>query len=180
MEKKIRALFEKERQMDCPRNPNHEEEFIARLYEELPERKRGFSPILKIAASIVLLIGMGIFYYTSLGPVSPVPSGNPETFSLGQLSPDLKEVENYYSSNIQTLLTNIEHHREGTAEKERYLNRLSILQKEHETIVSEIKEDGPSTFTVSALINNLRLQLELLQELNHEITSSKNENYGTI
>jgi len=180
MEKDIRALFEKERHMDYPRNQNHEAEFITRLHEELPEKRKDFPPILKIAAFIVLLTGMGIVYYTSMSPVNSGASENPETFSLGQLSPDLKKVEHYYSSNIETLLTNIEHNTEDTEVRERYLNNLSMLQEEHKTIISEIKKDGPSTFTVSALITNLRLQLELLQELNHEITSSKNENYETI
>ncbi|NER15387.1 hypothetical protein GWK08_18170 [Leptobacterium flavescens] len=176
MEKDLKELFEIERQVDHPRKPDHEARFIERLYEELPNKKKSSPLMLKIAASIVFLIGIAAASYSLLSP----RSGSANNFSLSQLSPELKEVESYYTSNIEIILTQIEKNKENRGFEGRYLQRLSILQEEYEILISEIKEEGPNTFNVSAMINNLRLQLELLQELNREITSSKNKNYEII
>lgn len=181
MDKKIRALFDKERQMKYPRNPDHEVAFLARLHRELPEKERNPFSILKIAATIILIVSMGIAYHTTIGTQDRTPSEDRNTVSLGEISPELKQVEDQYLFQIKNLLTNIEGQAKDMEQKERYLNRLSRLQAEQDTILHEIKEDGPSTITIYTLIKNLRLQLELLEELEHEITSSKkSENYETI
>jgi len=180
MEKDLKELFEKERQVNHPRKSNHEAEFIQKLYQELPIKKKAYSFVVKIAASAVFIIGIGITSYILVNHTDLEQSGASENFSLGQLSPDLKEIENYYSSNIKILLENIEKGGENKNIKNRYLDRLSLLQKEYETLISEIKEGGPNTFIISALINNLQLQMELLQELNQEIISSKNKHHETI
>lgn len=176
MEKDLRELFKKEREIDHPREQGHEVRFIEKLYEELPNKEKSSPLLFKIAASIIFLVGVGFLYYNTLGSVD----SSQTNFTLGQLSPDLKKIENYYSSNIEILLTHIERNKEDKHFESRYFNRLSILQQEYEALISEIKEEGPNSFIVSALVNNLQLQLELLQELNQKITSSKNENHEII
>ncbi|MDY8134670.1 hypothetical protein [Aquimarina sp. 2201CG5-10] len=180
MEKDLKELFEKERNINHPRKPDHEIKFITRLYEELPNKNKSSYLVFKIAASVVFIIGIGIAYYISLPLETTHQTEVSTNFSLGQLSPDLEKIENYYTSNIEMMLVEIEENRGNKSFKDRYFKRLSLLQEEYEVLITEIREGGPNSFTISAIINNLRLQLELLEELNQEITSSKNEHHEII
>jgi len=43
-----------------------------------------------------------------------------------------------------------------------------------------MNEEGPNSQSISVLINNLKLQLELLQELREQIKSTKNKKHEII
>ena len=58
------------------------------------------------------------------------------------------------------------------------MDRLSELNLEYEDLNKELNELGPNDQTISALIENLQLRLELLQKLKkklNQLKPSKNE-----
>src|SRR5690606_30104386 len=129
---------ERERQGDSMKE-GHRERFLQRLEKELPtvvERKKGFSQGLKIAASLVVLFGLTLFFTNLSGPGDPIEKdsvGEPGTpqltrsLSLGDLSPDFKKVETYYTTNINLHLSELLERSDHRELIERYLEQLGEL-----------------------------------------------------
>jgi hypothetical protein len=63
-----------------------------------------------------------------------------------------------------------------------FMNQLQELDVEYETLNEELNKIGPNDQTISALIQNLQLRLQLLQKLKKKLNSlntSKNEQIET-
>lgn len=60
-----------------------------------------------------------------------------------------------------------------------YLLRLEELNKEYAVLAEELTESGPSELTVNALINNLKLRLNLLYRLKEKLNelNASEDNY---
>jgi hypothetical protein len=86
----------------------------------------------------------------------------------------------FKKENINITLSEIEDGIESQSMVDRYMKRFDILKEEHKSLIAEINEEGPSTMSINALINNLKKQLELLQVLKIEIKEFKNEYYESI
>ena len=194
MERDLRKLFEQEREVKkFQMKRGHEERFLNRLDQALPKNGKPASNFLKIAASILVLISVGWFTYTELNTHDDVIKetvvskdnrieGN-EAISLGDLSPDLKKVENYYVANINLQLSQLEISEDNKAMVNGFMDRLSELNTEYQRLNDELNQIGPNDQTITALIKNLQLRLQLLQKLKtklNELKSSKNEHDTNI
>jgi hypothetical protein len=179
MAQDIRKLFESERQqMDLKAGKDlmpkgHESRFLKKLDEALPttSNPNRFS-FLNIAASIVLLIGLSFGAYQIMGTKTGVEETQPiavTTKSLGDISPQLKKVEDYYLANINLELSKMKVTPESKELFDGYLLRLEELNKEYAVLAQELTESGPSELTVNALINNLKLRLNLLYRLKDKL-----------
>ena len=118
----------------------------------------------------------------------PIPSQNAvadteqqeadETITLGDLSPDLQKVENYYLASINMELSKLEVSTDNKELVDGYMEQLAELNREYDQLNKELNTFGPNDQTISALIKNLQLRLQLLQKLKeklNQIKSSKNE-----
>ncbi|MGB5436573.1 MAG: hypothetical protein WBM98_11840 [Maribacter sp.] len=191
MAQDLRKLFEEEcKKEGYVMTEGHEKRFMELLDRELPTKRKPSFLILKIAAAILVLVGMGTFMYTNRevknikttivekDPIMETKTG----ISLGDLSPDLKKVENYYVANINLELSKLNISGETKELVDSYMERLSELNVEYKTLNTELNQIGPNDQTISALIKNLQLRLQLLQKLKknlNEVQSSKNEQYET-
>lgn len=178
----------KKQQIEMKRG--HEQRFMDRLEDELPVggKKKTINNFfwLKVAAVIVLVLGLGI-YISSLengirldSETQIVEKENAEvpTISLGDLSPDLKKIENYYVTNINLELSGLEFDGDNKTLIDGYLDKLSELNAEYTLLNEELNQIGPNDQTINALIKNLQLRLQLLQKLKtklNQLKSSKNE-----
>ena len=173
MEQNLKKIFEQERLVNHKRNADHEDLFIEQLYKELPVKKSTAFSNFRIAASILVFLGIGALSYTLLDN----PSNKKDEFiayTLKNISPELKEIESFYVSNINLIVSDIEKNSESQALIKRYMKRLSLLKEEYKNLITEMNEEGPNSLSINVLINNLKLQLELLQELSEQIRSTKN------
>ncbi|MCR9225819.1 MAG: hypothetical protein NXH90_00155 [Flavobacteriaceae bacterium] len=193
MARDLRKLFEKEReQKSFKMREGHEDRFFAKLEEELPKnphKKKVISLWMQIAASIVVAVGLSIYYFNgtggAVGPdekITVVDRDNPnkevQGISLGDLSPDLKKIETYYTTNINLQLSELAEDPGNRELVDSYMDRLSELNKEYQRLNQELNDLGPNDQTINALINNLQLRLQLLQKLKsklNQLKSSKNE-----
>ncbi len=188
MGRDLRALFKKEREgQKFELRKNHEARFLERLDKELPEKKKPSFALLKIAASIIVVIGLGFMGYLKFSEQETIPTTivdvdktqKEETdFSFGDLSPDLKKVENFYVANINMELSKLEVSGENKELVDSFMERLSELNLEYKDLNKELNELGPNDQTITALIENLQLRLQLLQKLKrklNQLKSSKNE-----
>ncbi len=191
MAQDLRDLFKEEKQEKYPMKEGHEARFLDRLDEELPQTKKSSFYFLKIVASVLLLVSAGIFGYQQWKGKSEIPvtvvDKDPVLeeepgLSLGDLSPDLQKVEDYYVANINLELSELEVSDDNKALVDGFMERLATLNEEYKQLNKELNEVGPNDQTVTALIKNLELRLQLLRKLKeklNELKSSENEQITT-
>ena len=182
MAQDIRKLFENEPKVFKDKMPKgHEAKFSKMLDEALPVKsKKSAFTFLNIAASVVLLIGFSFGAYQFLGS-EDVEIPTQETVarkSLGDISPQFKKVEDYYLANINLELSKMKVTPESKELFDGYLVRLEELNKEYHRLEEELTQFGPNEQTVNALIDNLKLRLNLLYRLKEKL-SELNEHNNT-
>ncbi|UJH66849.1 hypothetical protein [Allomuricauda sp. SCSIO 65647] len=190
MAQDLRELFEKERKKQSFKmKEGHEDRFLAKLEETIPQTKKyNHFSWLRIAASVVILVGIGAFLFlrndvsdpnTKATVVEQSSDNKTErAISLGDLSPDLQKVEAYYVANINMELANLEVSDDNKALVDGFMEQLAELDAEYKKLNQELNEVGPNDQTITALIKNLQLRLQLLQKLKtklNQLKSSKNE-----
>lgn len=182
MAQDLRKLFENERNVTNKKMPQgHEDRFLSMLDKEFPQEvqsKKQFS-WLQIAASIVVLLGLGYLVFSSLNPANDKPINSPEmvgnTKSLQDVSPQLKKVEDYYLANINLELSKLEYTPENKELFDGYVTRLGELSAEYEKLSNELVTEGPTENTVNSLIDNLKLRLNLLYRLKEKLNELNTE-----
>lgn len=181
MQRDIRKLFKEDAQLAKGNMPEgHETRFLQKLDQELPVKRSNSFFFLKIAASLVIAFGLGFAIYTKMGPkpvkpvITNVQDKTPEIKSLSDISPDLKKVETFYLANINMELAKMNYAPEHMELIDGYLKRLAELNKEYDRLNKELSETGPNIETVDALINNLKLRLNLLQRLKEQLNELNN------
>lgn len=182
----LRDLFKEERKQKFSLKQGHEARFLKKLDDSLPVKKKSSIQLWYVAASVIVLVGIGLFGYLQSQkddsiPTTIVEKGNLKEnadFSFGDLSPDLKKVENYYVANINLELSKLEISDKNKGLVDSFMDRLSELNLEYKELNKELIELGPNDQTINALIENLQLRLQLLQKLKkklNQLKSSKNE-----
>lgn len=175
MARDIRDLFKEEGIQHETMSDNHQEKFLEKLDKALPIlNKRRFN-WLQIAASMVVLLGVsfGIHHYFNATPsinttISEIePTTNIKT--LGDVSPGLKKVEDYYLASINLELSKMAYTPETKDVFDGYLEQLEGLDEEYQRLSVELTELGPNELTVNALIDNLKLRLNLLYRLRSQL-----------
>lgn len=194
MKQDVRARFKNESiQKRMPKG--HQDRFLNKLEKALPEEKGNVKKLSisywGVAASIAILcvLGGGMFWMQDKQIIDApqVVSGDDhhqstnetadgKTISLGDLSPDLKKVEEYYTTNINLQLAMLELNDENKEVFEGYMAQLATLASEYKTLNTELTAHGPSEETVTALINNLQLRLQLLYRLQEKLKELKQSN----
>jgi hypothetical protein len=179
----------------------HEARFEKKLQQAFPTRlqdnRRKSNNVsfywLKIAATVIIFLGAGYFAYQQWGGVENTDAvlvdniGVDETttsqFTLGDLSPDLKKVEEFYTNGINIQLASLQNDTDNKELIDGYLKQINELNKEYELLNKELNEVGPTEATITALIDNLKLRLELLFKLKNKLKELKqleNEQFSDI
>ncbi|TVZ17244.1 hypothetical protein [Maribacter sp. MAR_2009_72] len=185
MEQDLREMFKTQHKDErCALKTGHEARFLQKLEKELPIGKKKNRSWLFMAASIVILLGIGLGYtYTNRNVEQPAVVNAEENlpdreFTFGDLSPDLKKVENFYMANINIELSKLQFSTDNKDLIDSYMEQLNNLNMEYKNLNTELKELGPNDQTITALIENLQLRLQLLQKLKkklNDLKQSKNE-----
>jgi hypothetical protein len=189
MAQDIRKLFKNEQKVFKDKMPEgHEARFLEKLDDKLPEQPtRNVFTFSNVAASVVILIGLsfGAYQFINSGEdqlnsnsseqlISETESESP----LGKLSPQLKKVEDYYLANINLELSKMKVTPDNKELFDGYLLRLEELNKEYEVLANELTQSGPTERTVEALIENLKLRLNLMYRLKDKLSELNNETNG--
>lgn len=192
MSQDLRDLFKKDSsESSAKMKAGHEARFLEKLEKELPATKKSSFLMWKVAASIAVLFGIGLYFINQDGadPIDTEVVGTDNSiddarpFSLGDLSPDLKGIEDYYVSTINFELSKLELTAGNKGLVDSYLEQLFELDEEYSKLNIELNEMGPNDQTINALIKNLQLRLQLLHKLKgklNELKSSENEQDNII
>lgn len=176
MAKDIRDLFEADKKLSTDKMPEgHEQRFLKKLEKVAPKRKKSKFSFLNIAASVVILIGLSFGAFKMFNNPQPIdvvdvePKETIKTKTLGDISPDLKKIEDYYLANINLELSKIKLTPENKELFDGYVQRLNELKAEYQRLSVELTNEGPDEFTVDALISNLKLRLNLMYRLKEQL-----------
>ncbi|WP_248723346.1 hypothetical protein [Seonamhaeicola sp. ML3] len=190
MAQDIRDLFKNEKVSHEKMPQHHQDRFLKRLDEAFPEKNTSTSNYvwMRVAASIVLLIGLSFGAYKFINPNT---SGIEETQTivnsestvatktLGDISPGLKKVEDYYLASINLELSKIKYSPENKDLFDGYIEQLAELDTEYKKLSKELTNSVPSELTVNALIDNLKLRLNLLYRLKSQLEELTPSEVGT-
>ncbi|WP_299763181.1 hypothetical protein [uncultured Dokdonia sp.] len=167
----------------------HQSRFEDRLAQALPQQeetrgsKKGVFFFMKVAAMLILATGIvwGVskYAFAKADPGNSVVSTDVKevkkerTIQLSEISPDFKKVENYYLASINLELTRLEINDENKELIDSFLKQLSELDEEYQRLNKEISESGISEEMVNAMIDNLKLRVELLSKLKRKLAELK-------
>lgn len=193
MAQDIRELLKKDSEKLSGSMPEgHRELFAALLEEELPQTGKSHHFFwMRIAAGFLLVLAAGVFVYfqqagnglqTGPGVAGTDQDGKEKVteITLGDLSPDLGKIENYYLASINVELASIEMNADTKQLVSGYMSRLSELNDAYQKLTRELNEIGPNQQTVDALIDNLQLRLDLLYRLKDQLQELKKEENETF
>ncbi|WNH10145.1 hypothetical protein [Thalassobellus suaedae] len=175
MAQDIRDLFKDDKVAFETMPENHQDRFLKKLDEVLPvEPKKHHFNWLGIAASVILFLGLGFGVYSYFQPnienSSVVVSTQAiKTKTLGDVSPGLKKVEDYYLASINLELSKMKYTPETKDVFDGYLLQLRELDEEYKRLSLELTESGPTELTINALIDNLKFRLNLLYRLRSQL-----------
>jgi hypothetical protein len=185
MAQDIRKMLQEQAPETSKLSEGHEARFEALLAESFSNKKENHSFFwMKIAAVGILLLSLGYFGYQQLSNDDELETQIAETvvdrqddkqqFTLGDISPDLKKVEDFYLTGIDVQLASLKITDDNKELMDGYLLRIGELDKEYKLLNKELNDVGPSEASVNALIDNLKLRLELLFKLKNKLKELKN------
>lgn len=197
MARDIKKMFEHYMPESSEIPSGHQARFEAKLNkafsESISEEKSTSIPWMKIAAIAIVFFAVSFFGYQQLSkPGADISNdtnnslvknndekleeNNSPKLSLADISPDLKKVEEYYMTGINVQLASLKIDDDNRELVDGYMQRLSALDKEYTSLNAELNKVGPSEATVTALIDNLKLRLDLLFKLKSKLKELKNQN----
>lgn len=176
MPKDLREMVQNEPIHNGELSKNHRRKFENRLHKEMHSGSLTKFQFLKIAASFLLIVGLGssLYYFSNYDLESTNSVAKIE--SLGSISPELKKIENYYLASIQTEISNIEETPENKELLNGYFEKIGELTKEYKVLTEELNSEGLNEKSINALIENLQLRLKLLYQLQEQLNELKNIN----
>ena len=178
-------------------NTGHKKRFEQKLDRALPkEKKTNTFFFLKIAAVLIVALGVGLFYFSNRNVSVPdtqiveTPDEesideiyNESQFQLSDISPEFKKIESYYLAGINMELAKLEINNDNKALIDAFMLQMEELDKEYQRLNAELQEIGPNEQTIEAMIANLQLRMDLLRKLKsklNEIKQSKNKSYENL
>ena len=151
---------------------NHEERFRQKIKSRsFRKTKRNgvislWLPIMSVAAAlaIALLVFQGVFQ----SPFS-------QETDLANVSPKMKETQNFYASVIETELENLKDER--TPETEAVINdalkQMDKLEQNYENLKKDLVKSGQDQRVIYAMITNFQQRIDLLKNVLEQVNTIK-------
>lgn len=156
---------------------NHRKKFESKLDKGLHKNVFYNRMYFKVAASVVILLGLGYFInggFNNTNQVVERPS-----LTINELSPELGKIESYYTTAINYELANLPISEGNNTLIKNYLAKVEILSKQYKSLNAKLLKGDLSEAVINNLITNLQMRLQLLLELKTELDktkTTKNEN----
>lgn len=173
MPKDIRDILKENSGRGLELSKDHRVNFEERLQKLNKPKVRNYF-FLKIAASILIIVSIGymaIIHQPTDGIKNS--SQNSSIVDLGTVSPEMKQIENYYLTAINYEMASLEVNPEAKEILDQYLEKISELTKAYKQLNIDLSQEGINEKTINALITNLQLRLQLLLELKDTINELK-------
>jgi hypothetical protein len=153
----------------------HFERFNRKLEQKFHAHKvtRSIVPYLLKAAVVTLLITLSSLWTWDhfLRP------GN-SRMTLGQVSPQYKEVENYYVHQVNMMETEIVNVdlKDGSEQKTMLLKEMKTMDSTYVSLQKELKANPNDERIINAMIEHYQTKLEVMTYIVNQLKSIKNDN----
>ena len=143
----------------------------AKISEELHQEKSKViplwkSPLFRVAASVLLLLGIASFFGLALW--------NNSANKTQYASKELMEIDMYYkdlvSYQVQLVKNNQNLSEENKAE---FLSFMDELDAEYEVLKKEMQKNLDNEQVLEAIVGNYKKRIELIENLLHQLSESK-------
>lgn len=156
----IDELFKSlEGQFDVHQTPDgHQKRFLDRLNsaQEAKPRTNWWRP-LSIAASVVVIIGLGFSLLKS-----PQPSGE-----LASVSPEMEQTQTFFVTTINSEIEKLKSFEtpETKVMIDDALNQITNLEEEYQLLKKDLVESGNDKRVIYAMISNFQKRIDLLEQV---------------
>lgn len=150
----------------------HQERFLEKLNRSkgvvgINTRKRNWWKPLSLAASIALLVSLGIGYFSLDTTVEE---------RVAQISPEASQTHFYFANLIEEQVRELEE--QSNPETENVINdalvQLQKLEVDYKRLEKDLLEGGDSKLILSAMITNFQTRIDLLESVMNQINTIKN------
>jgi uncharacterized protein YeeX (DUF496 family) len=183
MQQDIKEILKNYKEKNIELSATHSHKFEQLLQSELQQQKpkKKNYKWLSIAASVVLLISLGIKFYPTKNTITTIDKDTEtnsafKQISLGSISPQFQTIETYYVNSINLEISQLDLTEENKEIVDDYLLKIAQLTKEYKSLTKELNTNGVNDATIDALISNLQLRLQLLKRLKKQLNELKNLN----
>ena len=158
-------LFEKfKNQWDVQEmNSDHQLDFLNKLNNK-KRPKKNYYAVLGIAASIVLLLGISVFYNNE----------KPKEYKFA--SKETKRTDSIFSILIDNELVKLKE--KSSPENEQIikdaLKQMKVFDTDYQKIINELEKNGENKQIIYAMINNLQTRISFLQTVLQRIEENEN------
>jgi len=168
-----------------PLRDGHKARFEALLDEKLPQKEEssegGLFLWMKIAAVIMVAViaGWAVYGYAFAKAdsekelVENTRTEKTQNVRLADISPEFKKLEDYYVASVNVELARLEFDDANKELVDAFMKQLASLDREYKKLNAEITETGLTSETVDAMVQNLKLRLELLFKLKSKLNELK-------
>ena len=135
------------------------------------------SPLLRIAASVVLVFGLSAFIWTTMLTTSN------NTLQNGFVSQELQDIDVHYKSLVSNQVQLVKDHPKlSDKDKEEFLLFMVELDEEYALLKLEMQKNLDNEIILEAIVGNYKKRIELIENLLHQINDAKktNDDYGYI
>lgn len=155
----------------------HQKRFLEKLEASkgvvsIQKRKTSWWRPLSIAASVVILLGVGISLFNTSPSIDQ---------QVAEIAPEVSQTEFYFASLIEEQVKQLE--KESTPETKKIIDdtmiQLQRLETNYKMLEQDLLNGGNSKLILSAMINNFQTRIDLLQDVLHQVENIKNlKNYN--
>jgi hypothetical protein len=178
MKDKLEQFVEENRDSFDSFSPDQAEKVWGRIEAERKGSQRG-KIILRYflrAASVLLIFGLSYLFHDYMDRNKDARIAEEKMNDIYQQLPELKEAESYYSSLVSNKLEEMKPFlAENPGISKAVDVDLSELDSVYVSLKNDLKDNVANDQIIEAMIQNYRLKLRILEELQSEIKQEKNK-----
>jgi len=162
----LNELFDKfENQWDVQEmNVDHQVDFLNKLNNKKQPKKKNYWFVMAVAASIVLMLGVSLFYKNE----------KPKEFKFA--SKETQRTDSIFSILIDNELVKLKE--KSSPENEQIINdalkQMKVFDADYQKIINELQKNGENKQIIYAMISNLQTRISFLQTVLKRIEENEN------
>jgi hypothetical protein len=156
---------------DAEPGDGHFDRFMQKLSRIRPVRKFTIPYYLKVAIVLILVSVSSILFYELV--ISP--SFEKNGYSFGKLSPEYREVEDYYIHSIKVKYNQLQNlDINDNIQKDMIMEELNEMDKIYQSLSKELQNDPNNERLINAMIQHYQLKLDIINEITDQLEIIKN------
>lgn len=127
---------------------------------------------LKLAAVAVIVITLSVFSYLEI--ISGDVGNTANDVSLSDVSAEYKEVEEYYKTELETKITELNQLQcdKGSLPKDEIMNEFKSIDNLYNSLKKDLKKNQGNQQIINAMINCYQMKVEVLEQIINQVNDN--------